>query len=227
MKFSLIYPACIVAMLAVYLVSDGDGQTDSTIEHVIREIPITITSPGKYELARDLSIDGNEAAIRVVDTANVVVELNGHTLANRATAGIGIAVESSDFVTIENGTVYGFGYGVRFDANSKNPLVKKVTLANDGIGINTAAAKSVIEGCFMSGTGIGSGIALTANTTGVLANNNQINGFSYGIQSAAGSASKYSYNRIFSCNVGLYVYSADEYIGNVFTGCSVNIQPAN
>ncbi|HEX3443919.1 MAG TPA: right-handed parallel beta-helix repeat-containing protein [Chthoniobacterales bacterium] len=116
---------------------------------------------------------------------------------------------------------------MKFDANSKNPTVKKVTLANDGIGISTAADKSMIKGCFMSGTGAGSGIALATNTTGVLAKNNQINGFSYGIQSAAGSDAKYNYNRISSCNVGLYVYSADEYIGNVFTSCSVNVQPAN
>ena len=38
----------------------------------------------------------------------------------------------------------------------------------------------------MSGRGIGSGVALAANTTGVLAKDNQIDGFSYGIQSAAG-----------------------------------------
>jgi hypothetical protein len=40
-------------------------------------------------------------------------------------------------------------------------LVKKVTLTNDGIGIGAAADKS-IEGCFMSGTEAGSGIALAA-----------------------------------------------------------------
>ena len=227
MKLSPICAACVVSALSVLIVSAADCQTDSRTEHVIQKIPFTITSSGTYKFANDLSIDTKAAAITVVHTANVFVDLNGHTLASTATAGIGIAVEDSDFVTIKNGTVYGFGYGVKFDANSENTVLKKVTLANDGDGINTAADKSTIEGCFMSGTGVGSGITLAANTTGVLAKNNQIDGFSYGIQSAAGSDSKYNYNRISSCNVGLYVYSTDQYIGNVFTGCSVNIQQAN
>jgi len=227
MRLSPICAACLVSVLWAFIVSEGACQTDSTADHVIQEIPFRIRSPGNYELARDLSVNGNETAITVVGTANVVIDLNRHTLANLATAGIGVAVETSKFVTIKNGVVYGFGYGVKFDAGSGSSLIKNVTLANNGIGINTAANRSTIEGCFMSGTGAGSGIALAANTTGVLAENNQINGFSYGIQSAAGSDSKYDYNRISNCNIGLYVYSADEYIGNVFTGCSVNIQPAN
>ncbi|MBV8276998.1 MAG: right-handed parallel beta-helix repeat-containing protein [Verrucomicrobia bacterium] len=227
MKLNPIYAASVVSVLSVFMVSEGKCQTDAITERVIRKIPFTITSPGEYKLAHDLTMAANETAIKVVDTANVVVDLNGHTLANTATAGIGIAVEGSDFVTVKNGTVYGFGYGVNFDANSENTVVRKVTLANDGIGINTAADKSTIEGCFISGTGIGSGIALAANTTGVLAKNNQINGFSFGIQSATGSESTYNYNRISSCNVGLYVYSTDEYLGNVFTSCSVNVQQAN
>ena len=227
MKLTPFCAAFVVSALSVSIAPKGGCQTDSRTVNLIRNIPFTITAPGDYRLAKDLSISANEAAITVLDTANVVIDLNDHTLANTATAGIGIAVEGSDFVTIKNGTVYGFGYGVEFDANSENTVVKKVTLANDGIGINTAADKSTIEGCFMSGTGIGSGIALAPNTTGVLAKNNQIDGFSYGIQSAAGSESKYNYNRISSCNVGLYVYSTDEYIGNVFTSCSVNIQQAN
>ena len=227
MKLSPICAACVVSALSVLIVSAADCQTDSRTEHVIQKIPFTITSSGTYKFANDLSIDTKAAAITVVHTANVFVDLNGHTLANTATAGIGISVESANFVTIKNGTVYGFGYGVKFDANSENAVITRVTLANDAIGISTAAAKNTVENCSMIGTGAGSGIALAANTTGMLAENNQINGFSYGIQSAAGSDSKYNYNRISSCNVGLYVYSADEYIGNVFTGCSVNIQPAN
>jgi hypothetical protein len=121
----------------------------------------------------------------------------------------------------------GFGYGVQFDSNSGDTVVRKITLANDAIGVSTSADKSTIEGCFMSGAGSGSGITLAPNTSGVLAKNNQINGFSYGIQSAAGSESKYDYNHISSCNVGLYVSSKDEYTGNVFTACSIDIQQGN
>jgi Right handed beta helix region len=227
MKLSPKCAAFVLSALSVFLASEGDSQADSTAGHVIREIPFIITSPGEYELERDFSVDSNEAAITVTHTANVVVDLKRHTLANRATWGIGIVVEASEFVTVKNGTVYGFGYGVKFDAHSRNAMVNKIILANEGIGISTASNNSTIEGCFMSGTGAGSGIALVAGTTGVLAENNQIDGFSHGIQSTAGSNSKYNYNRISGCNVGLYVYSADEYIGNVFTGCSVNVQPAN
>jgi Right handed beta helix region len=227
MKVTPICAAFVVSALSVCITSEGDGQTDSRTEHVIRKIPFTIRSPGEYKLAKDLSMSANDVAITVADTANVVVDLNGHTLANIASVGIGIAVESSHSVTVRNGTIYGFGYGVKFDSASENTVVRKVTLANDAVGVNTAAAKSTIESCFMSGPGFGSGIALAPNTTAVLAKQNQIDGFSYGIQSVAGSESKYNYNHISSCNVGLSVSSADEYLGNVFTACSVEIQQGN
>jgi hypothetical protein len=227
MKLTSIHAALIVSALSAATALPGNCQTDSRAENVIRKIPFTITSPGEYELADDLSMSSNKEAIKVMDTANVAIDLNGHTLANSAGAGIGISVESSDFVTIKNGTIYGFGYGVQFDANSGNTVVRKITFANDAIGVNTSADKSTIEGCFMSGLGAGSGIALAPNTSGVLAKHNQINGFSYGIQSATGSESKYDYNHISNCNVGLYVSSEDEYIGNVFTACSIDIQQGN
>ena len=227
MKVTPICVAFVVSALSVCITSEGDCQTDARTEHTIRKIPFTIRSPGEYTLAKDLSMSANDVAIKVVDTANVVVDLNGHTLANTGSVGVGIAVESSHSVTVRNGTIYGFGYGVKFDSASENPVVRKVTLANDAVGIDTAAAKSIIEGCFMSGPGFGSGIALAPNTTGVIAKRNQIDGFSYGIQSTAGSESEYRYNHISSCNVGLYASSTDEYIGNVFTGCSVDIQQGN
>jgi hypothetical protein len=227
MKVTPICAAFVVSAFSVCITSEGDCQTDSLTEHVIRKIPFTIRSPGEYKLANDLSMSANDVAIEVADTANVVIDLNGHTLANTASVGIGIAVEGSRSVTVRNGTIYGFGYGVKFDSASKNTVVKKVTLANDAVGVDTAAVKSTIEGCFLSGPGFGSGIALAPNTTAVLANQNQIDGFSYGIQSAAGSQSKYNYNHISGCNVGLSVSSADQYTGNVFTSCSVDIQQGN
>jgi hypothetical protein len=227
MKVTPVCAAFVVLALSICITSEGDCQTDSLTEHVIRKIPFTIRSPGEYKLANDLSMSANDVAIKVADTANVVVDLNGHTLANTASVGIGIAVESSHSVTVKNGTIYGFGYGVKFDSASENALVRKVTLANDAVGVDTAADKSTIEGCFMSGPGFGSGIALAPNTTAVLARQNQIDGFSYGLQSATGSESKYNYNHISSCNVGLSVSSTDVYIGNVFTACSVDIQQGN
>jgi Right handed beta helix region len=227
MKAILIYATFVISASSVLLAPKAACQTDSSAEKVIRKLPFSITSPGEYELAQDLSISTNNAAIKVTDTANVIIDLNGHTLTNTASVGIGISIEGSDFVTIKNGTIYGFGFGVKFDSNSENTVVRKVTFANESLGVDTAADKSTIEGCFMSGTGAGSGIALAPGTSGVLAKNNQIDGFSYGIQSAVGSESKYNYNRISSCNVGLYVSSKDEYSGNVFTACSIDIQPAN
>ena len=227
MQFTSVRAAIIVSALSASIASIADCQTDYPTTTVVRKIPFTIGSAGEYKLAEDLSTGTNKPAIKVVNTANVVIDLNGHTLANTASVGIGITVENSDFVTIKNGTIYGFGYGVKLDGNSENTVVKKVTLANDTLGVYTAADKGVVEGCFINGPGVGSGIALAPNTTGFLAKNNQIGGFSFGIQSAAGSDSKYDYNLISNCNVGLYVYTTDEYTGNVFTSCSVNVQQSN
>jgi hypothetical protein len=221
----LAYAAVIISASSVLLVPKAGCQTDA--EKVIRKLPYSITSPGEYTLAKDLTMGTDNTGITVTDTANVVIDLNGHTLANTSDAGIGITVESSDFVTIRNGTIYGFGYGLKLESNSENVVIRKVTLANEALGVDIAADKCTVEGCFMSGTGAGSGIALEAGATGVLAKNNQIDGFSYGIQSVTGSESKYNYNQLNRCNVGLYISSQDEHEADVFTGCVVDVQQGN
>jgi hypothetical protein len=228
MKAKTVCVALFAAALSVSIVPAGKSQTKAGTVTVITKLPFTISAPGEYQLDRDLALDANQDAIEVLNTANVIINLNGHTLANHTTGGTGIAVQGSDFVTVKNGTIFGFGWGVNLDANSDGSVIKGVTVANASIGVNTAADKTTIEHCIMIGTGIGAGIALSApDTTGVVARGNQIDGFSYGVESNTGSESLYNYNHISGCYIGLSVYSTDKYKGNVFTGCSINVQQAN
>jgi parallel beta-helix repeat protein len=75
-------------------------------------LPFNISSAGSYYLTRNLSVSGGNAIN--VNASDVSIDLNGFTISTSASGtGIGINVAtSSDRVTIVNGKVTGFQYGV-------------------------------------------------------------------------------------------------------------------
>lgn len=80
----------------------------------ILHVPITITSSGKYCLARNVStsIDGiSDAAIRI-NVDDVVLDLGQHVLdgspAGPSTLATGIRSDDHDNITVRNGTIRGF-----------------------------------------------------------------------------------------------------------------------
>src|ERR1700759_2060886 len=77
---------------------------------IIDRLPFFINDPGKYELDFDLTANGTDGI--TVQAANVVVDLNGFTLTGGG-KNVGIAVSPNmDNVTVRNGRVTGFFYGV-------------------------------------------------------------------------------------------------------------------
>jgi hypothetical protein len=78
-------------------------------------LPYAITSPGYYQLRSDLVFEVTGTAIEIA-ADNVVVDLNGFSLL--ATAGpanltTGILSDGHSNLTVKNGTIGGFQYGVR------------------------------------------------------------------------------------------------------------------
>lgn len=79
---------------------------------IISGLPYTITSPGDYRLDQDLVTTGHGI---IVKSDNVNIDLNGHTISGPTagdTAAYGISAFDYDNITIQNGSIDGFFYGV-------------------------------------------------------------------------------------------------------------------
>jgi parallel beta-helix repeat protein len=100
----------------------------------------TITQPGSYVLQNDLVLNTGNAGYGaggnclVIAAAHTRVDLNGHTIVavsmfpalDGVSGGIGIDIEAKD-VTVSNGTVSNFVYGVAADSVD-GAVVKDVTV---------------------------------------------------------------------------------------------------
>ena len=82
--------------------------------------PTTITAPGTYILQRDIVYNSNGAAITIA-ASNVTLDFNGYQLIGPGSANntaIGIAARNQDQITIRNGTIRGFMYGIYLSDDS-------------------------------------------------------------------------------------------------------------
>jgi len=93
---------------AVYA-ADGQikiAQTSNT------SFPIIIDQPGSYVLTSNLKVETSGTIAIKIDTDNVVLDLNGHTIQCTRSSGTGISVSGKYNISIKNGTISGFGNGV-------------------------------------------------------------------------------------------------------------------
>jgi hypothetical protein len=86
--------------------------------------PMTITRPGIYVLQQDILYNGNGAAI-TINASNVTLDLNGYQIIGPGTSSntaIGVYARNRDQITIRNGTVRGFMYGIYISDDSDRAL---------------------------------------------------------------------------------------------------------
>jgi hypothetical protein len=126
--------------------------------------PVTLSIPGKFQLASNLFVAANKIGIHVTHK-NVTIDLNGFTLEGSDVAFHGI-VGGVDAVTIENGTITQFRFdgihgtgdywiadNLRSIENGRDGMVvgqfaiikSSIVVANGDSGITTGAS-SVIQG---------------------------------------------------------------------------------
>jgi hypothetical protein len=165
----------------------------------ITYLPFTITAPGTYVLATDLtSKKPNSFAISMYKpVGSVVLDLNGHTLhaapapfveANTASYGVLVHLDggAAGGITIRNGTLEGFAYGFETSTVTANKgsdlLIQNVTFKNDypssknSESIHLVAANSaIITGCSFVGRGR-VGILDEKNETGLTLSNLSFDG---------------------------------------------------
>jgi parallel beta-helix repeat protein len=173
---------------------------DASYHHVI-------TNSGSYYLSNNLGVTlANGISISV---AGVTLDLNGFEISRASGSGVrGISIASGgDRVTVRNGTIVGFQYGIQDDTYSKSCLYEKLAVSgctsygmftgtasriidcrahgNPGTGIISGSGAS-LDGCTASNNGgdgiyVGSGSSLN----GCTADKNQ---GSYGIRAGNGSS---------------------------------------
>jgi hypothetical protein len=126
---------------------------------LITALPFNITAPGTYVLSGNLMIPSFQTAINInsVKPGNVVLNLNGHTLTGPGNSNVpGIFVTGNPTgsnVTIENGTVAEFSYGIKAETSDSISLsnihIVNVTFYGNGyVGlVFSGVNSSSIENC--------------------------------------------------------------------------------
>ena len=106
----------------------------------ISSLPFSITQPGSYYVTTNLYVASGDGIS--ISAGNVTVDLNGFALTGGGGSGIGIHFSPSPAVnetnvTVRNGSLSGWGYGVAASTGSHNFVLEHLAVsdcANYGIG---------------------------------------------------------------------------------------------
>lgn len=118
----------------------------------ITRVPYTISAPGFYYLAGNLSYNGIENAI-TVNANEVTIDLMGYNLVSTLQEGVrcGIYMHGRTNVEIRNGTITDFSFGVREDdANGLGHSVRNIRALGNYVGISLAGKSHNVVGCTAS-----------------------------------------------------------------------------
>jgi nitrous oxidase accessory protein NosD len=173
----------------------------------ISSVPYTITSPGIYVLANNLSYGSATGAAINVNSSNVTLNFGGHFLASTAASpnNSGVTVNQVQNVTIESGTVDGFHFGIYFPngsgvANNTGHIVENMRITHSAFGVYVYYA------------------------SGCLIQNNYINGFNtnyaVGVFVGQGGGNQLIRNRVLNCYDGIAVYSDSSLESNFVYNCA-------
>lgn len=125
------------------------GQTmPCALAKAILRVPISIKSPGIYCFARNVSFDFSTGIALRIDSDNVVLDMNGFTLRGTAGSGTdadGIFVFERRNVTIKNGTVQGFRFGVNVVVSRANVIERLRVTENYFAGISASGLGNLIR----------------------------------------------------------------------------------
>ena len=115
-----------------------------TINCTVMTLPLTITAPGIYCLNAAANVAGNAIMISADD---VVIDLNGQAITGNG-GGVGIQSTAENRITVRNGTVRRFGYGVALgNAGTGDSLVVEHMRVedSDGTGIQVIGRAAVVR----------------------------------------------------------------------------------
>lgn len=162
---------------------------------LISALPYTISASGDYVLATNLAYGGASGNALTISANCVTLNLNGYYLYNSTGSATGIAVAAS-CVTIENGTLIGFGTGIALSGATGTVAGVRFE-ANVQYGVQLTNARGcTVANCQIDLSGYGwttgqpvagaKAIAISVNGTGNTVTNNQITLGAEGIESLSG-----------------------------------------
>jgi hypothetical protein len=143
----------VISSMLSLLVLSAAARAESTDCTEITSVPTHIFTPGVYCLKQSLSYSGVAGSAIQINVGDVVIDLNGHVLDNSSagagTISVGINGQNLKNVTVRNGTIRGFRFGVQLTDlgdNSMAHVVEELLLdRNTTAGINVSGQGSVIR----------------------------------------------------------------------------------
>ena len=225
-------------VLSLLLLFSNSVQAETTECTAITSLPYTISTQGIYCLKGNLATSMTSGSAIEINTNNVVIDLNGYKLgglgAGPGTLARGIYAYQRQNITIKNGTVRGFMYGIDLRdtgsyATSQAHLVENIRAdMNTWVGINVHGRGNIVRNNQVVDTGgstpaaLAVGIAINGPGNRVI--NNDVyetvaggtNSFGIYFQAANGSVAENSRvgNSVLpptgSYSYGIYIYSSND-----------------
>lgn len=186
----------------------------------ITSVPFTITASGTYTLTKNLTLSGTNQTAITVNAANVVVDLKGFTLGTSDTtfSNSGITVSTGvAFVTIQDGMINNFGAGVSLFGPEETVQNLSIVTGAFAINVYNSCTSSMIQNCFIAGSGQNIGIQLSGCADVVVKNNHIVNE-NQGATSLGNNM--FIANYFGSCALGINMSSTDKYQLNVTNACT-------
>lgn len=200
---------------------------------VIAALPYTISAPGDYVLNSNLTYNASTGSAITFAIGNVTLDFKGHFISGLAagagTSATGLFANNRANITIRNGTIVGFLYGIRLtgifgsSGNNVNNIIENMrTPSNRSIGIYIQSGITCrVENCQVNKIG-GSTVtnqAIGISADSVLIRNNQVStvtpgagGASFGIVCSMGFVVD---NQVDNCDIGIDMGPTVKYLNNL------------
>jgi parallel beta-helix repeat protein len=179
----------LLATVAFLLLCSGPARADFYVIGVpagvgtrINSLPYTITQPGFYYLASNLTGPPGQHGI-TVSADNVTIDLMGFSITGPGTTGPerGISMTGKTNVEIRNGTIRNFHYGIlEAGATGKNHRVLHIRAEGNSCGIQLYGPGHLVENCTASDN-IGLGIYISPQLGGSVVKGNVVRNSGAGI----------------------------------------------
>jgi hypothetical protein len=106
--------------------------------------PATLSRPGHYKLSGNLTVPASTRGIEV--TANdVTIDLNGFTIRSSSPGAYGIYAESIERLTVVNGTITGFAYGIYASGGAATAVENMRLVSNETMGANAGQYARILN----------------------------------------------------------------------------------
>jgi hypothetical protein len=214
-----IFNSVLAAGLMLFSVASY-GQTQIT------SVPYTITAPGRYIFANNLTYSAASGHAIFVVTSHVTIDLNGYYLScpTPGNTAIGIEVGNEANVKVRNGGIGGFSDGVKFGAYASlafENVVEGIQFwANSQFSVLSQGNVCVVQNCQIKGPGA-YGIYFSAGGSGNRATNNVASGLTTGFVS--GGSNYLDSNYADDCSLGISATSDTKLRFNTTTNCTTGV----